>query len=260
MVSTRSAPPTQALVLRAALMAAATCLAMAGSIALPVGTGARADGHSGTGLTGPARVIDGDTIEVRGVRVRLFGIDAPETGQNCQASGQAWPCGTVAARMLERRIAQRVVTCRERDRDRYGRIVAVCRAGNEDLNAWMTSHGWALAWRRYSRDYEAEEAAAQRAGRGVWTGRFIPPWDWRKGERLAATERPVQPRTRRADPAPRLARCAIKGNVSVRTGERIYHLPGGEYYDATRINPAYGERWFCTEAQARAAGWRRSKR
>jgi len=58
---------------------------------------------------------------------------------------------------------------------------------------------------------------------------------------------------------PRGAACIIKGNISDR-GERIYHMPGGEFYDRTRISLAKGERWFCSEADARAAGWRRSKR
>ena len=72
----------------------------------------------------------------------------------------------------------------ERDRDRYGRVVAVCRAAGEDLNAWMVSQGWALAYRQYSRDYVGEEADARAARRGIWRGDFVEPWDWRPGERL----------------------------------------------------------------------------
>ncbi|MFO0997127.1 MAG: hypothetical protein U1F33_10630 [Alphaproteobacteria bacterium] len=53
--------------------------------------------------------------------------------------------------------------------------------------------------------------------------------------------------------------CRIKGNIS-ESGERIYHVPGGAFYDKTAISPARGERWFCTESEARAAGWRRSRR
>jgi hypothetical protein len=54
--------------------------------------------------------------------------------------------------------------------------------------------------------------------------------------------------------------CTIKGNISIDTGERIYHVPGQKYYDATRISPQYGERWFCSEAEARQAGWRKVRR
>ncbi len=60
------------------------------------------------------------------------------------------------------------------------------------------------------------------------------------------------------DPATPPAGCLIKGNVSTR-GERIYHPPGCRHYNATKINPARGERWFCSEAEAVAAGWRRTK-
>lgn len=53
--------------------------------------------------------------------------------------------------------------------------------------------------------------------------------------------------------------CNIKGNISINTGEKIYHLPGMEYYNETIIRPEYGERWFCTEQEAIANGWRKAK-
>ena len=90
------------------------------------------------------------------------------------------------------------------------------------------------------------EAGAQKARRGVWRGDFIRPWDWRRGKRLAANDN-------------KPGACVIKGNVG-RKGARIYHIPGGQYYARTRIDPSKGERWFCSEAEARAAGWRRSRR
>ena len=101
-----------------------------------------------------------------------------------------------------------------------------------------------LAYRRYSLDYVDEETDAQAARHGIWAGEFVKPWEWRRGKRLAAN-----------DNAP--DQCRIKGNIS-RKGERIYHLPGGKWYDRTRIDPAKGERWFCSEAEARAVGWRKS--
>ena len=165
--------------------------------------------------------------------------------------------------MLERRIAGRTVVCEERDRDRYKRIVAVCRAGGEDLNAWMVSQGWALAYGRYSRAYVNEEASAKAAKLGVWRGEFVPPWDWRRGKRLkAATQNPNRAReTTRTAPraANKATGCRIKGNISSK-GPRIYHVPGGRYYERTRIDTSKGERWFCSEAEARKAGWRRSRR
>lgn len=141
----------------------------------------------GADVAGQASIIDGDTIEIQGHRIRLHGIDAPESGQQCVRSGKRWPCGRRAAFALADRIGNRPVHCDQRDVDRYGRIVAVCRAVGEDLNAWMVRHGWALAYRRYSRDYVAEEETARKVQSGVWSGRFVPPWDWRRGERIGAS-------------------------------------------------------------------------
>ena len=208
-------------------------------------------GSTGATLSGSARVIDGDTLEIRGRRIRLHGIDAPESAQRCRSGGRSWPCGREATRALSVHIAGRPVVCKERDRDRYGRSVAVCRAGGEDLNTWMVAAGWALAYRKYSRSHVAEERAAKAAGRGIWRGDVVAPWEWRKGKRLAGADT-------RTDAQQCNGRPAIKGNIS-KDGSRIYHVPGGRYYERTRINRSKGERWFCSEAEARAAGWRRSR-
>ena len=199
-------------------------------------------------ITGPARIVDGDTLEVRGSRVRLHGIDAPESAQRCRSGGRTWSCGREATRALSRRIGSRPVACKERDQDRYGRKVAVCRVGDEDVNAWMVAEGWAFAYRKYSMRYVAEEMAAKAAKRGVWRGEVVAPWDWRRGKRLAETRN-----VKRGS-----GRCSIKGNISKR-GKRIYHVPGGRFYDQTRIDTSRGERWFCSGAEARAAGWRRAR-
>ena len=199
-------------------------------------------------IAGRVTVTDGDSLNVSGHRIRLFGIDAPEGTQICVAGGQRWRCGSSAARALRQRIAGCSVVCTERDRDRYGRIVAVCRAGGVDVNAWMVSQGHALAYRKYSTAYVGQERSAKAARRGLWRGQFVPPWDWRRGKRLAA-----------AAPAAGTGECRIKGNIS-RSGTRIYHVPGAQHYARTRINTSKGERWFCSEAEARAAGWRRAQR
>lgn len=202
---------------------------------------------SADSLVGRASVVDGDTLEIHGTRIRLYGIDAPESGQSCLVKGKQSRCGQHAALALADKIGSRTVTCDPKDRDRYQRVVAVCRAGEEDLNAWMVSEGWAMAYRRYSTDYIREEDTASADKRGIWRGDFVAPWDWRRGKRLAATEA-QQPKT-----------CRIKGNIS-RDGERIYHVPSGQYYERTRIDTSKSERWFCSEADAQAAGWRRSRR
>ncbi len=197
-------------------------------------------------ITGQPRVIDGDTIEIAGQRIRLHGIDAPEASQFCYLDGKRWQCGEDVGNILSDFISHRTITCQERDRDRYGRIVAVCFVAGEDLNAWMVLQGLALAYRRYSLDYVDQETDAQLARRGVWATRFVLPWEWRRGKRLS------QGATNENQP------CRIKGNIS-RSGDRIYHVPGGRWYDRTKISPSKGERWFCSEEEAQAAGWRRAR-
>jgi endonuclease YncB( thermonuclease family) len=94
-------------------------------------------------VSGQASVMDGDTLEMHGQRIRLHGIDAPETPQHCYLpDGRTWRCGHTAARRLQDFIGSKTVTCAQKDRDRYGRIVAVCFAGGEDLGAWLVEHGW----------------------------------------------------------------------------------------------------------------------
>ena len=197
-------------------------------------------------LVGTATVIDGDTIDIHGQRIRFHGIDAPESKQMCEAGGASYRCGQKSALALSDRIGRTTVSCKGKDVDRYGRIVAVCFKGQEDLNAWMVSQGWAVSYRRYSEDYVVQEDAARTAAIGMWAGQFVMPWDWRQGKRLGSSNASLE----NGD-------CAIKGNISSK-GTRIYHVPGGRWYDATKIDKAKGEQMFCSEDDAVAAGWRRS--
>ena len=131
-------------------------------------------------IAGVASVIDADTIEIHGERIRLFGIDAPESCQTCiDASSRTWRCGQRAALALQELIERRTVSCAERDIDRYGRIVGRCLVGGLDVNEWLVVQGFALAYRWYSHDYIAAEDQARAARRGVWAGSFEPPWEWR---------------------------------------------------------------------------------
>ncbi len=131
-------------------------------------------------LSGRATVTDGDTIRIGRTRIRLHGIDAPERRQTCTSDGQSWRCGEASTEALKGVIGDNPVQCSRRDKDHYGRIVAVCRVGSTDLNAWMVQQGWAVAYRRYSKDYVSDEAAARAAGRGMWRGEFMMPWEWRR--------------------------------------------------------------------------------
>ena len=135
---------------------------------------------SAADLSGPARVIDGDTIEISGQRIRLYGIDAPEGGQTCKARGAEYHCGDDATSWLVDKTAGKSVTCKGRDVDRYGRIVATCRTDDVDLNAGIVAAGWAVAYRRFSLDYVPAENDARKARRGMWAGEFVMPWEWRR--------------------------------------------------------------------------------
>lgn len=135
------------------------------------------------GLVGRAVVVDGDTLDLAGQRVRLFGIDAPEMRQGCtDATGKAWACGRWAAQRLAELVAEGAVTCTPRDRDRYGRIVASCGTAAGDLGAAMVAGGAATAYLRYSRLYAGLEAIARRNGWGIWQGGVVAPEEWRRAQ------------------------------------------------------------------------------
>ncbi len=202
------------------------------------------------GFGGVVRVIDGDTYDVGAVRVRLYGVDAPEIGQTCtNGDGVQWDCGTWAADQVRARIGQRKVVCEKVTEDQYGRTVARCALAGQDLGRMLVAEGLALAFRRYAMDYDLDEKGAVVAGRGIHAHLFDRPEDHRRmvREDLAAKARAPQ------------SGCVIKGNRSG-SDKRIYHMPGQADYDATVITEAKGERWFCSEAEARAAGWRRARR
>jgi endonuclease YncB( thermonuclease family) len=134
-------------------------------------------------ITGQPRVIDGDTLEVAGQRIRLHGIDAPENRQLCRRDGERWRCGRDATSALKAFLGSRPVSCEELDRDRYRRVVAKCAVDGVDIGEWMVSEGWAVAYYLYSYEYSRAEQRARSARRGVWSGEFKKPWEWRRKER-----------------------------------------------------------------------------
>jgi len=132
-------------------------------------------------LMGQASVIDGDTIEIHGTRIRLWGIDAPESTQLCRGEDSLqYRCGAKSANDLDAFIARRSVNCTPMNLDQYGRTVATCSVGDADLGAWLVHNGLALDWPRFSRRrYEADQRDAERAGRGIWSGSYVEPWLYR---------------------------------------------------------------------------------
>jgi endonuclease YncB( thermonuclease family) len=211
-------------------------------LSLPSAEISARSGDPGDAVTGNARVIDGDTISIGQARVRLEGVDAPEVGQTCRGkAGASWPCGSAAATALEKLIAGNPLRCDRRGLDKYGRTLAVCFVRGRDINAEMVRQGHAWAFVKYSSSYVKEEATARAEKRGIWQAANMPAWDHRQQHWNAAeTQAPNG--------------CAIKGNIT-KSG-RIYHMPWSPWYAQIRIDPDKGKRWFCTEAEAIAAGWR----
>lgn len=211
---------------------------------------------------GMGRAIDGDSLKVGQEEVRLHGIDAPELTQSCVRKAERWACGSAARDQLSRLISGRQVNCISVGVDRYGRTLGRCRVGETDLNRTMVATGYALAYRRYSTAYVSAEESAKVGKRGLWSGTFELPSEMRhQGEDYRQVSSSAEPSgsggrptvlDTRSKPQPS-GTCRIKGNHS-RRGEKIYHLPGRPYYEET-----VAEQIFCTEAEARAAGYRRSK-
>ena len=227
------------------------------------------------------RVVDGDTLKVQlasgPITVRLDSIDAPERNQ---------PGGPEATEALKKLVAQGDILLEPITQDRYSRMVAVVYVGDRNVNAQLVKDGHAWTFRRYATDPDfcRWEAAARASRRGLWsrpTLDRIAPWEYRAvkrdqrdrvtdythetaehciatlGRAPATTEAllATDTETTSVPTVPqRTGECLIKGNISSRG--MIYHVPGSPSYDATRIDESKGERWFCTEDQARAAGWR----
>ena len=190
-------------------------------------------------ISGKANIVDGDTLIIGTTRIRLEGIDAPESDQIClNGAVHRWTCGIEARNRLVGHIGARSVECSPRGLDAYGRTLAVCRADGEDLNKWMVSQGWALAYVKYSNVYVPDQEDARSERRGLWSGAFVAPWDWRHRDKktvvLGAYSVPVTaqalllaPDSAAQSPS---SDCVIKGNIN-RRGERIYFRPGQLDYE-----------------------------
>jgi endonuclease YncB( thermonuclease family) len=147
------------------------------ALLLLASTGAALPGQ----LTVQASIVDGDTLEIHGTRIRLWGIDAPETTQLCRGDdSQQYRCGAKSANDLDAFIAGRPVSCDPISLDQYGRTVATCSVAGGDLGEWLVRSGLALDWPQYSKGkYAAAQRDAEHAGRGIWAGSYVEPWLYR---------------------------------------------------------------------------------
>jgi endonuclease YncB( thermonuclease family) len=137
----------------------------------------------GSTIQGVASVIDGDTLEIHGERIRIEGVDSPESDQVCLRGESKWPCGRHAAGALDDLLRDKTVSCLVIGKDKYRRNLGECRAGSTDIGDWMVRQGWAIAYRKYSERYVAAEEEAHGAERNLWAGQFEAPWDYRARKR-----------------------------------------------------------------------------
>jgi endonuclease YncB( thermonuclease family) len=185
-------------------------------------------------IRGVPKILDGDTVEIAQQRIRIFGIDAPETEQLClDAAAQRSSCGVSARNALSSLSAGRSWSCTTVDQDQYGRPVARCQVAGQDVGRWMVAQGWALAFIRYSSAYVDDERASRSARRGVWSGAFIAPWDWRSRSTSTVIHGAVSvPAGAQkillnavSEAGASDSPCMIKGNFKP-DGSCIYHHPG----------------------------------
>ena len=140
-------------------------------------------------ITGFAKVVDGDTIKINSKKIRLYGIDAPEKKQKCKKTyltisfmsfTKDYMCGEVSTEKLIKKINKQKLNCNILDVDRYKRLIGECFKRNLNLNSWMVSNGYAVAYRKYSKKYVSDEINAKNNKLGIWQGKFEMPWDYRR--------------------------------------------------------------------------------
>jgi endonuclease YncB( thermonuclease family) len=219
-------------------------------------------------VSGVPKIHDGDQVQIGNTKIRLGGIDAPSVDQLClNTKGERWTCGVAARDELAHHVENKSWTCHVQQTDRRGRSIARCEVDGEDIQKWMVKSGWALAYVRFSHDYEADEKTARDAKAGMWQGAFIAPWDWRvRNKKTAILGAAKPPENANAimlasasgsvAPSPD---CTIKGNVN-RSGECIYHQPSSRWYAKIEMKISKGTRWFCSVDEAEAAGCRETRR
>ena len=205
-----------------------------------------------TGAGQDLQVIDGDTLQSGGDIVQLYGIDAPELGQLCWRKGEPWQCGVEAAFALQKlvQLSGMPVICESwhdttQTAGPNGEVIRVCQLGHdEDLGMALLRNGHGMALPGSFPYYGQLERQAKATGLGIWGSHATPPWDWREGVRVdAGAGKPAE-------------ECNVKGILDD-NGEQIYVVPTDPHYDDIAVDTARGEQLFCSDEQARQAGWRR---
>jgi len=199
--------------------------------------------HLDTGLlyraVGAKTLAGDDPIDAaQGLTADDMAADNLRTAEVAQAASKVAAISEVRAALTDFQVA-------------FARRAGGAVLDGRDIGEAMVRHGWAVAYERYSRDYSKIEAFSAAASAGIHAGFFTKPEDWRRGARVGQTQQT-------AAISPTTGNCAIKGNIS--SNGKIYHMPGQRYYAKTKISRSKGERFFCSEAEAQAAGWRRAQR
>lgn len=196
----------------------------------------------GTGRADEAvPVIDGDTLVITGKLMQLAGIDAPELGQRCFNEKKAWRCGLEAALALRKLLAFGKLECKEKVSDAITPL-AVYSVDGKDLATALLQQGYAIALPDADPTYQKAQSAAKEAKIGIWRGKFVVPAEWREGTRLP--EETSGPDF-----------CVIKGTINEQN-QRVFYVPSDAAYESIVVDPARGERMFCSDDQAILRGWR----
>jgi hypothetical protein len=183
--------------------------------------------------------------------VQLYGIDAPELGQYCEHNGELWECGVEAALFLQKTVKFEgpPIECSPWGKEpagggSTGLVIGVCQVGPKVVGQTMVQNGYAMALPDSFPEYKEAEKQARQPKLGLWRGEFVPSWEWRQGK---------GGEVRSSD---WVRRCNVKGALGP-GGGAIYYVPTDEEYDHVAIDQARGERMFCSDKEARAAGWTR---
>jgi endonuclease YncB( thermonuclease family) len=126
------------------------------------------------------KVVDGDTINMNGEKIRFTGIDTPELKQTCIKEGVKELCGITAKQILIDKIGNNKVVCINEGKDQYKRTLAECFVNDKSLSSYLVRSGYAFAYRRYSNKFIEDEDYARINKIGMWKMIFVYPWDYRK--------------------------------------------------------------------------------